>query len=125
MSQNEPVPPVTTIPNKVANMWGMVMHLSQLANYFIPLSGYIAPVVIWQLKKDESTSIDAHGKNITNWIISSLIYGLICIPLCFVVVGFFLLIALGIANIIFAIMGGVKANSGEVWKYPGTISFLK
>ena len=125
MSENEPVPPVATMPDKEANMWAMIMHLSQLGNYVIPLSGVIAPIVIWQLKKDELPTIDAHGKNVTNWIISTLIYGLVFLLLSLVVIGVFLLIALGVANIIFVIMGAVKANSGEVWKYPGTISFLK
>lgn len=31
------------------------------------------------------------------------------------------LMALGLATIIFAIIGGIKANEGELWEYPGTI----
>ena len=37
----------------------------------------------------------------------------------------FLLAAAGIANLVFAIVGGIKANNGEVWKYPLSFSFLK
>ena len=125
MSQDESVPPTAKLTSKDANMWGMIMHLSQLGSFIIPFSGIIAPIVIWQLKKNDSPEIDAHGKNITNWIISALIYGLVCIVLSFIIIGVFLAIGLGIIWIIWAIMGGIKANSGEVWKYPGTIEFLK
>ena len=41
--------------------------------------------------------------------------------LTFVLIGIFGFIALGIATIVFAVIGGVKANNGELWEYPGTI----
>ncbi|MFK7766461.1 MAG: DUF4870 domain-containing protein [Mariniblastus sp.] len=125
MSQFDPAPVPSTMTDKDANLWGMIMHLSQLGNFVVPMSGVIAPIVIWQLKKNDSPVIDAHGKNIVNWLISGLIYGLICTVLALVFIGFFMAIALGIAAIAFAIIGGIKANGGEVWKYPGTISFFK
>ncbi len=43
----------------------------------------------------------------------------------FVVIGFFLLLAIGVVAIVFPIIGAMKASNGEVWKYPLTISFLK
>ena len=30
-----------------------------------------------------------------------------------------------ILNIVFPIIGGIKANDGELWEYPLTIKFLK
>jgi uncharacterized Tic20 family protein len=30
-------------------------------------------------------------------------------------------IVLGLLTLIYAIVGGLKANNGEVWEYPGTI----
>ncbi|MEZ5425304.1 MAG: DUF4870 domain-containing protein [Pyrinomonadaceae bacterium] len=118
---------------------GMFLHLSQLINLFFPPIGLIVPIVLWQIKKGEMPALDAHGKMVTNWILSSLIYGLICgvliafgFPLMLVVVGFFLVIigglglsAIGIAGAVFAIIGGIKANNGELWEYPLTIKFLK
>jgi uncharacterized Tic20 family protein len=35
-----------------------------------------------------------------------------------------MLIALGIASIIFTIVGGIKANEGKIWKYPMAIRFF-
>jgi Uncharacterized protein conserved in bacteria len=105
--------------------WAMFLHLSQFAGYFVPIAGLIAPILIWQLKKNELPGLDVHGRNVANWILSSLIYLVISIVLVIVLIGIPLLIALGLMLIIFPIIGGVKANNGEVWKYPLSIEFFK
>ena len=116
--------PARTTPVNV-NQWSMFIHLSQLANFVVPLGGVVAPIVLWQIKKGESAIIDQHGKNVTNWLISCLIYAVGCLVLSIIVIGIFMGIALAIVSIVYAILGGIKANNGEVWKYPGTIQFLK
>jgi uncharacterized Tic20 family protein len=81
-------------------------------------------VVLWQLKKHDHPMIDAHGKNVANWLLSLLIYGAVACVLVFLLIGIPLLWLLGILNIVFAIVGGIKANDGVVWAYPFTIRFL-
>jgi uncharacterized protein len=105
--------------------WALFLHLSQLAGYIIPMAGLIVPIVIWQVKKTEMPGLDAHGKVVTNWIISALIYAAVSIILMFVLIGVSLLIAVAILGVIFPIIGGIKASNGEVWPYPLTIKFLK
>ncbi|MFW5681802.1 MAG: DUF4870 domain-containing protein [Phycisphaeraceae bacterium] len=105
--------------------WAMFLHLSMLLGFVVPLAGLVAPIVIWQVKKNEMPAIDEHGKNATNWIISAVIYGVISSILVFVLIGIVLLIALGILSIVFPIIAGVKANNGEAWKYPLAIAFIK
>lgn len=104
---------------------GMFLHLSQLLNFIVPFGGVIAPILIWQLKKDEMPSLDAHGKMIANWMISALIYSVVSFILAFVLVGFLGFAALAIVGIAFPIVGAIKANKGELWEYPLTIKFLK
>jgi uncharacterized protein len=108
-----------------ARQWAMFLHLSQLAGYIIPLVGLIAPIIIWQTKKEEYPILDAHGKIVINWIISELIYGAICSVLLFVIIGFPMLMILGILAVVFPIIGGIKANNGELWRYPMTINIIK
>jgi len=119
-------PPQTPLgPEEIsARQWGLVIHLSVLAGYVLPLAGFIAPVLIWQLKKHDHPMIDAHGKNVANWLLSLLIYGAVACVLMFLLIGIPLLWLLGILNIVFAIVGGIKANDGVVWAYPFTIRFL-
>ena len=111
--------------SKDERTWGMWLHLSQLANFVAPMAGLVAPIVIWQLKKDQLPALDSHGKNAVNWLISSAIYALFGLLTFFFVVGFFILMAVAALGVVFPIIAGIKANNGEVWKYPLTISFLK
>ena len=104
---------------------GMFLHLSQLANViFFPI-GIIAPILLCQTQKEKMPALDAHGKMVVNWMISSTIYAVVSIVLCLVLVGFLMLLALALMGIIFPIVGGVKANKGELWQYPLVIKFLK
>jgi len=106
--------------------WGLLLHISIFAGYVVPIAGFVAPIVIWQLKKNELPLIDRHGKNALNWLISTLIYGFCCSLLVFAFfIGVPLLFALLILGIIFPIVAAIKANNGEVWKYPLSITFLK
>lgn len=104
---------------------GLFLHLSQLLNLILPPAGIVVPIIIWQIKKEEMPALDAHGKMVTNWLISSLIYFAVSFVLMIVLVGILGLIALGIMSVVFPIIGAIKANNGEFWEYPLTIKFLK
>jgi uncharacterized Tic20 family protein len=106
--------------------WGMILHLSMFAGYILPFAGFIAPILVWQLKKTDLPGIDPHGKNAVNWLISALIYsvvGTILLPIFGL--GLLILLALAVLGVVFPIVAALKANNGEVWKYPGAISFFK
>lgn len=112
--------------------WGMeqktfllLMHLSQLANFVIPFGGLILPLVMWTTNKQESDEIDRHGKTILNWVFSAIIYTIICVVLSIIVIGAFGLIILGIVNLVFVVIGAIKANEGVLWTYPASIKFFK
>lgn len=101
--------------------WSMFIHFSVLAGWVIPLAGVVVPVLLWQIKKDELPGIVPHAHVVMNWIVTSFVYFLICFVLTFVVIGVFGFIALGLATLVFSLYGGIKANEGELWEYPGTI----
>jgi len=107
-----------------ARQWAMFLHFSVFLGYVAPLAGFIAPIVIWQLKKDQLPWVDEHGKIVTNWILSSLIWWIVSGILCLVAIGIPLLAAMGIVSVIFPLIGGIKANNGETWTYPLSIRFF-
>jgi uncharacterized protein len=117
------IPPAPDIEQQT-RQWAMFLHLSLLLGLIVFVVGFVAPIVIWQVKKTELPDLDKHGKIVLNWIISSLIYGAISFLLIFVLIGIPLLILLGILAVVFPIIGGIKANNGEVWRYPLSIRFL-
>ena len=93
----------------------MLIHLSQLANFVVPFSGVILPIVMWATEKENSAKVDAHGRIVFNWLISSTIYFICSAILVLLGIGILMLIALGIASVIFTILGGIKANEGKIW----------
>jgi uncharacterized Tic20 family protein len=115
---------VTDISSDV-NMWSMFIHLSQFCGYFFPLAGLVVPIVLWQMKKDESEIIDKHGRIVINWILTEFIYGIVFVLLCVILIGIPLILALIVVSIVFPIVGGVKANNGELWPYPFSIRFFR
>ena len=105
---------------------GLFLHLSGLAFALIFPLGIVLPIFLWQSQKDKMPALDAHGKMVTNWMISATIYGVISFVLMFVLVGFLTGAAVWLMAIIFPIIGALKANNeGELWEYPLTIKFLK
>ncbi|AOW21837.1 DUF4870 domain-containing protein [Urechidicola croceus] len=132
-----------------------LIHISALAGYFFPLGGVIAPLIFWQVKKDESAFLDEQGKEAVNFNLSFLLYqfilGLTFIPFFFRTIfnafsnidnmhnnfhfdfpnifGFFgsasLIGLLAIARLALIILGAIRANNGENYKYPLTIKFIK
>ena len=104
------------------NTYLMLMHLSQFAGVLIPLAGFIVPVLMWVINKDENARVDLHGKNIVNFMISFVLYAAV---LSITVIGIPLAVVVGIVYIVLVILATVKANNGEYWKYPFTIQFIK
>lgn len=111
--------------SKDENTWAMLIHLSQFCGYALPILGWIVPLILWLVKKDLSSYIDAHGKIVMNWIMSQFIYHVISGLLWLVIIGIPLTLALIIVGVVFPIIGALKATEGECWAYPMSIAFLK
>ena len=106
--------------------WAMIAHLAALAVFIgIPFGNILGPLVVWLIKKEESSFVDDQGKEALNFNISVTIYAFAAAILILLVIGIILLIGIGIAMIVFIIMAAIKANSGEEYRYPLTIRFIK
>lgn len=118
-------PPGTTGPIDVqARPMAVLMHLSALLGYFIPLANLIIPLVVWLVKKDESADLDAVGREVINFNLSMLVYALAGILLSLVLIGVVVLVALWIFGIVVTVIAAVRANDGWRYRYPLTIRFL-
>ena len=105
--------------------WCIACHLSALAGFVIPGAGHIlGPLIIWLVKRGDSSEIDAHGKEALNFQIAMLIYNLVAGVLCLVLVGFALLAILHILNVVFVIIAALKASEGQMYRYPLTIRLI-
>jgi len=54
-----------------------------------------------------------------------LLYTILLIPLCFIIVGIPLLVALGILEVVCVIVASIRAAKGEAFKYPISIPFIQ
>lgn len=122
-SITEPV--ITAEPSQDEKSWFLLAHLSALSSFIIPFGSILGPLIVWQAKKEQYPSVVPHAKAALNFQLSVMIYMLLCIPLVFIVIGVFGLIALGIGSIIFTIMNAIKAQNGEPYKYPFSMNLIK
>lgn len=104
----------------------MFSHLSSFLGWIgLPLANIIAPLVMWQLKKEEMPFGSSQAKECSNFQISMTIYVMVSAILCLVIIGFAMLIALFVFDVIITIMAAIKANEGKEYRYPFTIRFIK
>ena len=104
---------------------GMLCHLAAFAGLIIPFGSLIGPLVVWQMKKDQSTYIDYHGKESLNFQITMAIAFFVSFILMFVVIGFFLVVGLAIFELVVIIIAAIKANDGVQYQYPINFRFIK
>ena len=126
MSYNMQYRPQMALQTADEKQMGLFLHLSGLAFALVFPLGVVLPILLWLTQRDKMPALDAHGKMITNWMISATIYGVISFVLMFVLVGFLTGAAVWLMAVIFPIIGAIKANNdGDLWEYPLTIKFLK
>lgn len=100
----------------------MLAAILYVVSLFFPIIG---PLVIWLLKKDESSFINYHGREYFNFFISYTVYTIISGILVFLLVGIFLLWILGIMALIFTIIAAVKAYEGNEYQFPLIFRLIK
>ena len=100
--------------------FGVAIHLTPLAAFvFGPL--ILAPLVLWLIRKDQSAFNDDHGREMTNALLSFLLYHLVAI---ITVIGIIALPVLYVIGIINLIRGAMAAGRGEYFRYPMTVRFI-
>jgi uncharacterized Tic20 family protein len=121
--------PPTATPDKIqseSRLWAMLAHLTALSGFIgIPFGHILGPLIVWLVKKDQFPLVDDQGKESLNFQISMTIYGIVAGILTLVFIGFILLGALIIADIVLVILASIEANKGTAYRYPLTIRLIK
>ncbi|APG64629.1 tRNA modification GTPase [Tenacibaculum todarodis] len=103
----------------------VLTHLSQLLDFVSGIGGFIVPLILWLVKKDEVLGMDKQGKEILNFRISMFIYVLLCIPLIiFFGLGIIGLIVLSILYLVLPILNAIRVSNNEEPNYPFSIQFI-
>jgi len=104
----------------------VLTHLSQLLDFVTGIGGFIVPLVLWLVKRDDVYGMNEHGKAILNFRISMFIYLLLCIPAVLIFgLGLLGFLVIGIFYLIFPIINAIKASNNQLPSYPMSIQFIK
>lgn len=122
-------PPLGLEPSPEERQWAMFAHLSALlggllTGHWMGIGCFIAPLIIWLLKKDTLPFVADQAKEALNFNITIAIVSAVLLLLTLVTFGFGLIltvpvgIIVGIAWLILVIMAAIKANEGVAYRYP-------
>lgn len=93
-----------------------------LAHVLTLVASFIAPLIIYLVKKDDSPFAAAHAKESLNFQITVLIA---VIVLCITIIGILLVWIVGIASLVLVIVATIKASEGKLYKYPFCLRLIK
>jgi len=99
--------------------WAVAAHLLP----WIGL-GFLGPLIIWLIKRDEDVFVELHAREALNFQISLIIYLVISVILMLVIIGLFLFPAVVIFGLIVNVIAAIKAANGDWYRYPLIIRFV-
>ncbi|ADO72469.1 DUF4870 domain-containing protein [Stigmatella aurantiaca] len=112
------------VPTQDEKTWGMLAHLSALVAGIFGFP-FLGPLIVMLTKGKESKWVESHAKEALNFQITATAAIWISAALMLCVVGFLLLPVIGIAALVFTIIASIKANNGEMYRYPATVRLVK
>ncbi|MCW3093374.1 MAG: hypothetical protein JWP81_4443 [Ferruginibacter sp.] len=104
------------VPTSDEKLMAVLSHALTLA------CGFIAPLIIYLVKKDESSFITQHAKESLNFQITVLI---VMICLFVTIIGILLMWIVGILSLALVIVASIKASEGKLYKYPFSLKLIR
>jgi uncharacterized Tic20 family protein len=112
-------PDGTRIVSPDERTWALVAHVGGL------LTSFIAPLVIWLAKGDDSEFVRDQAKEALNFQITLLIASVVgatttvCLGL-----GFLVLAAVWIADVVLSLVAALRSYDGHRYRYPATLRLI-
>ena len=86
--------------------------------------GFIPGLILFLVKKDDPYVLD-QSKEALNWSITAAIGYFAGVILTFILIGVFVMMAVGICHLIFSIMGAIAASKGKNFRVPFALRLVK
>jgi len=102
-----------------ARIFAMLCHL------FGIFTSFLAPLVIWLLKKNDEPFVDQQGKEALNFQLTILIASSLCALLSLICIGILLAFAVAIADFVLGLIATIKSRDGQAYRYPVSIRFVR
>ncbi len=85
--------------------------------------GFLPGLVLYLIKKDDAY-VQSHAKESLNWCITAALGYVAGVILTFVLIGVLVFMAVGLAHLIFCIMGALAASKGKPFRAPFALRLL-
>jgi uncharacterized Tic20 family protein len=100
-------------------LWATIIHVAgSVSGIFAAWAGYL-------IFRNRGPFVRDNTRNALNWQISFTIYYVAGYLLCLVFIGFLVILAALVLNIVFSIQAAIAANRGTLYHYPLSIQFIK
>jgi uncharacterized Tic20 family protein len=113
--------PTPGYANSDEKTWALIAHFGGI------VVGFIAPLIALLAKGNESPTVRAHSIEALNfqitWGVALIIASILAV--CSFGFLFFLPFIPIVIIVIFSILGGLKANEGQVYQYPMSVRLVK
>ena len=102
-------------------------NLAMLAHLLGIVFGFIAPLIIWMISKDQPQKgfVADQAKEALNFQITVIIALCIAGVLIVIFIGILLVPMILVVNFVLCILAGLKAREGVAYRYPFTLRLLK
>ena len=112
--------------NLTERQWGAITHVAALLGILLPMALVLGPMIIWMIKRDESSFLDAQGKEAVNFQLTILVTSFILILLAGITKIFFAISAVVLAvGMIFAAVAALNIYKGKDYRYPFAVRLIK
>ena len=117
-----PPAPSGSVPQDQRTL-ALIAHLLGIVTVFV------GPLIVWLISKDDSDKsfVIDQAKEALNFQITITLGYVVAFILLGVSCGFlfFAPALVGVVSLVFSILGGLKANEGEAYRYPYTLRLIK
>ena len=114
----------TLEPRADERNWAMSAHALSFVSAWFAL-GLFAPLVVLLAKGNDSAFVRHHAVESLNFQINALFYTVVFSLLIFVGIGLILLPIYALFYLVCVITGAVRASSGQEYRYPLTVRFVR
>lgn len=113
--------------NADERLWAMISHSAAFAGLLFPLLGSVlGPLLVWLVKKQESTYLDFQGKKAVNFQITIMIIVLVIAVISYIFFATSIIAyILSFIGLIFAAIAGIKVHKTGDYNYPFSFKFIK
>jgi uncharacterized Tic20 family protein len=100
-------------------------NLAMLAHLLGIFSGFIGPLVLWLVKRDEASFVGDQANEALNFQITVALALVASVFLSIFIIGAFLFPLLLIANFVFCVLGAMSASKGKRYRYPLALRLVR